>query len=91
MSDWLRQQLARPTGDALVASVRELLGLRVDPDHIARRMGRPSTQALSQALRREGEMELANVVTRNPMADHTRNPLTQRESKQGQGIAHLGS
>ena len=81
MSDWLSKQLARPSGDALVASVRELLALKVHPDHIAHRMGRPSAQALSRALARMGEAELSNTIIRDPMASQARvaAPLTRAQ------------
>ena len=35
--------------------------------------------ALSRALVRLGESELGNAVARDPMADHTPNPMTQRQ------------
>jgi hypothetical protein len=76
---WLSKQLARPTGDALVSSVRELLGWRVHPDHIARRMGRPSVSALIRALQRLGANGLANEL-RDPLADQARKaaPVTRQ-------------
>ena len=78
--EWLRERLSRPQDDALVDTVTELIALRVHPENIARRVGRPSVKSLVNKLSTLGANHLL-VGLRDPMADQKRaaGPMTRRQ------------
>lgn len=78
-----RKLPGRPSGDDLVEDVTFLLDMRVDPEQIARQVGRHSVATLQRALQRYGEYDLAGRLKPKPRGTAYRNDEHRRERNDG--------